>query len=203
MSFRFLALGLAGMILGTLLAAGLQIGHNVLRYLVQPSWLSPGLAHVLLLVTGIGGALLSAATIGAMLRRVAPDGDRPGVGALLLLALAWAADPYFLAEAGWRAPATQEALMRAISAAAAGAVLLPLLVRLGAGRYIAGLLLAGAIIAHALLSRFALLPALGGDLELAAMTPVHGLLYLRGMLFVLLAGTAALLLRGRAAKRME
>lgn len=200
MATRFLIWSLPGLLVGALLAAGVQIGHNLLRYLAQPSWLDAAIAPMLLGLSGLAGGGLMAAALVFSLRRL-PQAAKPGIGSFLLLLFAFLADPYFLAELGWRGPALHEQASRAAAMTLAGLAIAALLVSIGTGRVLALAAGALAVISYTLLPRFALVPVLGGDLDLAAMTPVHILVFGKGMLLLLLAGAAALALsEGRRAR---
>ncbi len=194
---RFLLFALIGLLVGIALAAAVQIGANVVRYLVQPLWLDGAMNRLLLLMTGIVAALFMGMAFGFFNGQTLKDS---GIFAPVALATAagYLLDPYYLAELGWRTPVLFEALVRALS------ILLPAVglgfafqkARTPPGPY--WLFAIAAILAHTLLPRFALIPILGGDLDLAAMTPVHVLVFARGLLFLILAITAAQLINNPA-----
>ena len=113
------------------------------------------------------------------------------------LGLAWAflLDPYYLAELGWRTPILFETQMRGLSLLLPALGLAYALKRAGRVQGAFWLFAVAAILAHALLPRFALVPVLGGDLDLAAMTPVHVLVFARGLLFLIIAAAVTFLIK--------
>ncbi|GEQ98073.1 hypothetical protein JCM17844_17100 [Iodidimonas gelatinilytica] len=184
--YKLVGFGLLGLLLGSTVAAGLQIGFNSLRYLVQPQWLVGTNAWLLLLFVGVGGALAIGGGVGCLLRLADKNRIHP-LAIIFGLALGYGLDPYYLAELGWRDPAMMQGSMRALS------VLIP------AFGFALGLRLKGsmlmvftgfvslAALLHALMPRFAGIPILGGDLDLAILSPIHIFVFLRGMFFFLLA----------------
>lgn len=195
MAMRLVLFGLIGLLLGTAFASGVQVGFNMLRYLVQPSWLPASAMAGVTAIAGIVAAAAFALPQGLVMRRAVGD---TGL-AILVLAMACGllADPYFLAELGWREPARALVPMRALAALLAALALTGPVIESGA-RMLVWLPLAGAAIAaHAMLDRFAWVPVLGGDLDLAAMSPLHLLVFARAVVLLLAAGGLAVALRGR------
>lgn len=186
MNRRVLSHGIVGLLVGLLLAAGVQTGFNVLRYLVAPAWLSPVIETRLLSLTGLVASALIAAALGLALRRGL---ERP-VGWILPAAVAVALflDPYYLAALGWSDPARHQELVRGLGLGIiAVALARPLLVDNRDAMRLYALLTGLAVVIHALLPRFALLPVLGGDLETAAMAPIHLLVFAKGMILLIIA----------------
>ncbi len=191
---RLLLFSLIGLLAGIGLAAGVQIGSNVLRYLVQPMWLDGAISRLLLFMTGAVAALLMGSAFGYFTSRALKSRH-----AFILIALGvgtgFLLDPYYLAELGWRTPILLETYVRALS------ILLPALglavttPEFGLKRGPFWLFATAAIFGQALLPRFALVPVLGGDLDLAAMTPVHVLVFARGLLFLIIAMAGAQLIQ--------
>lgn len=192
---RLVLFGLIGLVFGIVLGGGVQVGFNMLRYLVQPSWLTAPVLAGLTAITAMVAAVALALPLGIALRRAAG-----GVGLasiVLALVLALLLDPYFLAMLGWREPAQMQLLLRAVAGLFAALALTGPVLAAG-GRMLLWLPLAGAAVAaHSLLDRFAFVPALGGDLDLAAMSPLHLLVFGRAMLVLLIAAGLAVGLRGR------
>lgn len=195
MALRWLLFGLIGLVSGVALAGGVQVGFNMLRYLVQPAWLPPSAMAGATAIAGLGAAVAFALPVGLVLRR-AVGGTSLAVF-VLALAAGLLVDPYFLAEIGWREPARAAVAMRALAGLLAALALTGPVLESGA-RMLAWLPLAvAAVAAHALLDRFAFVPVLGGDLDLAAMSPLHLLAFARVVLALTVAGGLAVALRGR------
>ena len=189
MSLRFALHAIGGLLLGLLLAAGVQTGFNVLRFLVAPDWLSPAIETRLLGLTGLLAAILLGGAFGIAVRRaVRGDAWR---GLFLATAGAVLMDPYFLAALGWTDPARMQAAFRGLALALMAFVLARPLVAAGVSTRTYGVLALTAVLIHAALPRFALVPVLGGDLEAAAMAPIHLLVFARGALLLVLAATLA------------
>lgn len=188
MFMRLLLYAGLGLLVGALAGGALQIAFNVLRYLIRPDWLAGGGGAILIALLGLLAATLLAGAFAYAVRR-ALGGVR--VGWLFLgTAAGVLLDPYFLAEFGWTGPARMQPAARALALALPALGFLPIL---GTSKrkwrpYMA--LAALAVAAFAALPRFALVPALGGQLDLAAMSPIYLLVYIKGL--VLLTGAAAL-----------
>ena len=69
---RFVLFILIGFLTGIALAAGCQIGANVLRYLVQPHWLDGAMSRLLLFLTGGVAALFMGVAFGFFTSRAFP-----------------------------------------------------------------------------------------------------------------------------------
>jgi hypothetical protein len=192
---RLLIHALIGLIVGTLLASAIQAGENILRYLVQPVWLE-GAALLALLVAGAAlGGLIIGGSIGFAIRFGL---KREGHGRCLVIwpmvagfAIAYMLDPYFLAAMGWRGPVMLEGLARGLALVPAIIALVWAAHRLDRlplrALFLVVVAMIGAAVIHGGMERFSLIPILGGDLDLALLSPIHSLVFLRGMLFLLIA----------------
>jgi len=186
MAVRFLLYAGLGLLTGALAGGGLQIAFNVLRFLIQPDWLAGGGGAFLIALLGLLVAAILAGAFAYAVRR-ARGGGRAG-WLFLATAAGVLIDPYFLAEFGWTGPARMQAVSRAAALALPALGFLPLLGQAGRERRLYAALAALAVAAFAALPRFALVPALGGQLDLAAMSPIYLLVYIKGL--VLLTGAA-------------
>ncbi|MFQ5346915.1 MAG: hypothetical protein ACE5ED_03590 [Rhodothalassiaceae bacterium] len=190
MSLRFALHALAGLFLGLALAAGVQLGFNVLRFLVAPAWLSPAIETRLLGLVGLLAALLVAGPFALAVRRALRR--RAWRGLLVATATAVLLDPYFLAALGWTAPAREQMLVRGLALALVALGLARPLIAAAVSTRAYALLALAAILLNALLPRFAFVPVLGGDIETATMAPIHLLVFAKGAVLLVLAATLAL-----------
>ena len=166
MSLRFALHALGGLLLGLMLAAGVQLGFNILRFLVAPAWLSPDLESRLTALTGLLAAILVAGVLTLAVRRAMRNAAAGG----LFLATAMAVLALALLALGLARPLLASGVpLRTYVPLAAAAVLV-----------------------HAVLPRFALVPVLGGDYETAAMAPIHLLVFAKGAVLLVLATALAL-----------
>ena len=112
----------------------------------------------------------------------------------MMLVLAVAADPYFLAYLGWRSAPEMAEWLAALRIMALWRALVP---RLPDRRenWLNLLILGLLLIASVLLPRFWLVPKLPGDLETAAMAPIHLFVFAKAALFVLIGGALAQVFR--------
>ncbi len=192
MSLRFALHAIGGLLLGLLLAAGVQLGFNVLRFLVAPDWLSPAIETRLLGLTGLLAAILLGGAFAIAVRRAVRGGAWRGL--FLATAVAVLMDPYFLAALGWTDPARMQTAFRGLALALMALGLArPLLASGVAVRtYLPPALTA--VLVHAALPRFALVPVLGGDVEAAAMAPIHLLVFAKGAVLLVLAAAVGIAL---------
>lgn len=192
---RLIVYGFAGLALGIAAAGVVQIGFNVLRFMIQPAWLAGGGGAALIALLGLAVAGLVAGGVALGARRALRRGGAGllfaavGIGVLL--------DPYFLSQFGWTGPARAQALMRGLALAVAAAGLAPMLLRSGVSARVYAAAAVAAIALYAALPRFALVPALGGQLDLAAMSPIYVLVYAKGLFVLLLAAAGAIYARDR------
>lgn len=191
MAGRFIIYTLSALAGGLVLAALAQVGFNYYRFEMQPAWLSGASAAWGILLAGLSAAVLLAAPIALAAKRAL------GVpGALWLLAglvCGLMLDPYFLAQLGWNDPARAQPVMRVLALAIAALGLSVPVARTGTSPVLFALMCAIALFAFGFMDRFALVPVLGGLSEVAAMSPIYLLVYVKGVL--LLLGGAALALR--------
>ena len=181
---RYLLRGLLLLIAGLLIAAAIQTGFNILRYLIQPDWLAGRRFRLIVALAG----LLAALAIAVLLRRLSPQRPIWPGEQLMMLALAVAIDPYFLAYLGWRGAPEIAEWLAALRALALWRALVPR----PRSRRETGLdllVLVLVLVASVLPPRFWLVPKLPGDLETAAMAPIHLLVFAKAALFVLIGGT--------------
>ncbi len=188
MSLRFALHALGGLLFGLALAAGVQLGFNVLRFLVAPAWLSPTIEARLLGLTGLLAATLVAGVFMLAVRRALRGRGRWTLFATTMIAVLM--DPYFLAALGWTDPARAQILFRGLALALMALGLARPLIASGVSLRTYVPLAAAAALLHAALPRFALVPVLGGDLETAAMAPIHLLVFARGAVILVLAAAA-------------
>jgi len=192
---RLIVYGFAGLALGIAAAGVVQIGFNVLRFMIQPAWLAGGGGAALIALLGLAVAGLVAGGVALGARRALRRGGAGllfaavGIGVLL--------DPYFLSQFGWTGPARAQALMRGLALAVAAAGLAPMLLRSGVSARVYVAAAVAAVALYAALPRFALVPALGGQLDLAAMSPIYVLVYAKGLFVLLLAAAGAIYARDR------
>lgn len=198
MAMRLLLYALLGLFLGAAAGGALQVGFNVLRYLIQPDWLARGGGAVLVALHGLLVASVLAGAFTFAVRRAL--GERRTVWLFLATAFGVLLDPYFLAEFGWTGPARMQAAVRALALALPALGFLSVLGRDRRERRLYAALALLAILAFAGLPRFALVPALGGELDLAAMSPIYLLVYAKGLALLTLAAALSLLLETPAAR---
>jgi len=192
MSAKFFGYTLFGLAVGLAAGAGLQMGFNVLRFLVQPDWLAGGAG--LWIIAGLG-LLVALVFAGCFTFPVKRTLKAPRAGwTLLAVAAGVLLDPYFLAEFGWTDPARAQWLTRAVALTLAAVGLAPALLHAGAPAGLYNAASAAAVAVYAALARFALVPALGGQLDLAAMAPIYLLVYAKGLVLLLAAGALSLYL---------
>ncbi|RMD89865.1 MAG: hypothetical protein D6807_02880, partial [Alphaproteobacteria bacterium] len=172
------------------LAAGVQLGFNVLRFLVAPAWLSPAIETRLTGLVGLLAAILVAGAFTLAVRRALRGGAWRGL--VVATAVAVLMDPYFLAALGWAGPAREQMLVRALALALMALGLARPLIAAGVASRAYTLLALMAVLVHAMLPRFALVPVLGGDVETATMAPIHLLVFAKGAVLLVLASTLAL-----------
>ena len=190
MSLRFALHALGGLLLGLMLAAGVQLGFNILRFLVAPAWLSPDLESRLTALTGLLAAILVAGVLTLAVRRAMRNAAAGGL--FLATAVAVLMDPYFLAALGWTDPARMQMFVRGLALALLALGLARPLLASGVPLRTYVPLAAAAVLVHAVLPRFALVPVLGGDYETAAMAPIHLLVFAKGAVLLVLATALAL-----------
>lgn len=190
MSLRFALHALGGLFLGLVLAAGVQLGFNVLRFLVAPAWLSPAIETRLLGLVGLLAALLVAGVFTFAVRRALRSGAWRGL--FVATAVAVLMDPYFLAALGWAGPAREQMLVRGLALALLALGLARPLIAAAVPTRTFGVLALTAVLVHAMLPRFALVPVLGGDIETATMAPIHLLVFAKAAVLLVLAATLAL-----------
>lgn len=189
---RFFLFGLIGLSIGAFAASGVQIGFNVLRFLIQPLWLDGPVLYAAHLVTGLLAAGFMGILCGLVLARTI-KGTHTFIALSLAIGAGLLCDPYFLAELGWRGPSLFEPAMRGLSVVIP-AIGFGLLWHKNGHRMIPyGLFTLLAVVAHMTLTRFQFIPVLGGDIDLAAMTPIHVLVYARGILFFIIASACAMI----------
>ncbi|GIX16474.1 MAG: hypothetical protein KatS3mg119_0660 [Rhodothalassiaceae bacterium] len=179
----YLVRGLLLLILGIVIAGAIQIGFNVLRYMIQPDWLIGRRFRLIVAATGLLAALALAWPLARLCLRPRIFRGEP----VVLVMLAAALDPYFLAWLGWQAAPRIEPLLAIFRMAALWWVLVPA-PRARTEVLPAVALLALALAGAALLPRFWLVPALPGDLETAAMAPIHLLVFAKLAILALLGG---------------
>jgi len=192
MSLRFFVYTLFGLVVGLAAGAGVQMGFNVLRYLVQPDWLAGGAGEWIVAGLGLLVALLVAGCMSFPIKRTLKGA--PVRWAMLGITLGVVLDPYFLAEFGWTGPAQAQWLTRAAALTIAAAGLAPALSHVSAPVRLYNASSAAAVLLYTALPRFALVPALGGQLDLAAMSPIYLLVYAKGLVLLLLAAALTLYL---------
>jgi len=199
MGYRLLVFALLGLLAGTVAGGALQIGFNVLRFLIQPDWLAGGGGALLIALLGVTLAAMLAGAFAYGIKRAL--GGRARVRWLFVAtAFGLLLDPYFLAEFGWTTAARAQIGTRALALALPAIALPPILALAGNGRVVYGVLVVSAVAVFAALPRFALLPALGGQLDLAAMSPIYLLVYVKGLVLLSLAAALSLIFAGIAGR---
>ncbi len=180
---QYLIRGLLLLLAGLLVAAAIQIGFNILRYLIQPDWLAGRRFRLIVALAG----LLAAFAVAVFLRRLRAKRPLwPGEG-MTVLVLAVATDPYFLAYLGWRGAPEMTELLAALRVMMLWRMLVPW-PRSRRENWFGLLVLGLVLIAAVLLPRFWLVPKLPGDLETAAMAPIHLFVFAKTAIFVLVGG---------------
>ncbi len=187
---RYLVRGLLLLLAGLLVAAAIQIGFNVLRYMIQPDWLAGRRFRLIVALAG----LLAALVVALFLRRLCTRPPLwPGEQVIMLM-LAVVADPYFLAWLGWRSAPEMAGLLAIGRVAALSWVLMPRPRSRRESRFDVPVLVL-VLIASVLPPRFWLVPKLPGDLETAAMAPIHLLVFAKTAIFMLIGAALARALR--------
>ncbi len=192
---RLFVRGVLLLALGLLLAAAIQIGFNVLRYMIQPDWLVGRRFRLVVALTGLLAALALALPL-ALFGRRTPTMIAHGWARVLVLALAVLPDPYHLAYLGWQAAPQFAAPLRYAQAILLLAALVPR--PAGESRWARLPALIAAVLLYGARPRFWLVPALPGDIETAAMAPIHLLVFTKAALLALLAAAAIRMARGLA-----
>ena len=193
---RYLMRGLLLLLAGLLVAAAIQIGFNVLRYLIQPDWLAGRRFRLILALAG----LLAALVLALFLRRLCTRSALwPGERVMMLM-LAVVADLYFLAWLGWRSAPEMAGVLAIGRVAALSWVLMPR-PRSRRESWFDVAVLAAVLVVSVLPPRFWLVPKLPGDLETAAMAPIHLLVFAKTAIFVLIGAALARALRASEADR--
>lgn len=180
---RYLVRGLLLLAVGIVVAGAIQIGFNILRYMIQPDWLIGRRFRLIVAATG----LLAALALAWPLARLCPRPRLLRGEPVVLVMLAAAMDPYFLAWLGWQAAPGIEPLLAVLRMAALWWVLAPA-AHTRRETVPAVAVLAVALAVAALTPRFWLVPGLPGDLETAAMAPIHLLVFAKLAILALLGG---------------
>ncbi len=182
-----LAYSLLLLVFGLLVAAAIQIGFNVLRYMIQPDWLVGRRFRLVVALTGLLAAMALAFFLSRAGRgRPAAVGERRWRFALLVLA--GMADPYYLAYLGWQSAPQFAAALRYLQIVLLLVAFVP--PPSGESRWARLPALIAAIVLYGARPRFWLVPALPGDLETATMAPIHLLVFAKAALLALLAAAS-------------
>ncbi|RMF12101.1 MAG: hypothetical protein D6757_10115 [Alphaproteobacteria bacterium] len=195
---RMFARGLLLLILGLVVAAAIQVGFNILRYMIQPDWLVGRRFRLVVALTG----LLAAAALAFFLARLGRR-EPAAIGSarlrFLLVLMAVLPDPYYLAYLGWQAAPEFAELLRYLQ------IVLLLIAFVpppgGESRWARLPALIAAMALYGARPRFWLVPALPGDMETAAMAPIHLLVFAKAVLLALLAAAAIRMAGALAAGR--
>lgn len=186
------------LILGLVVAAAIQVCFNILRYMIQPDWLVGRRFRLVVVLTG----LLAAAALAFFLARLGRR-EPAAIGneslRFVLLLMAVLPDPYYLAYLGWQAAPQFAELLRYLQI---GLLLIAFVPTPGGESRWARLpALAAAMALYGARPRFWLVPALPGDMETAAMAPIHLLVFAKAVLLALLAAAAIRMAGALAAER--